>query len=291
MTLGISSGQNESGPGTALPLVESHSGKESAMPITGPDILFYDKKDRIVTITLNRPERMNALSVELLGRIYDALQRFRDDDDAWVAIVTGAGDRAFCAGFDLVDQAERDKKGVGFPKREAMPQIPLLEIWKPIIAAINGYAVAGGWELAQYCDIRIAAEHAELGISETRWSLPAGWVYNLTRQIGLGHALEIVLWGDQRISAKRGYEIGWINRVVPKEQLMAEAMSWAERMLYLGPRSVRNLKEILYRGFYMTPREGMAFAAALEADLRGMEDTVEGPKAFAEKRRPMFKNR
>ena len=261
------------------------------MPITGPDVLLYEKKDRIVQITLNRPERMNALSLELMERVYDSFQRFRDDDDAWVAVVTGAGDKAFCTGFDLVDQSERDKKGIGFPKPGQMPQVSELEVWKPIIAAINGYAIAGGWMLAQFCDIRIAAENAEMGIAETKWNLPAAWATNLTRQIGLGHALEIVLWGDQRITAQRGYEIGWINRVVPQERLMSEAMSWAERMLSLGPRAVRDLKEILYRGFNFAPREGLAFASALSANLLGMEDTAEGPKAFAEKRKPVFKNR
>ncbi len=261
------------------------------MPITGPDVLLYEKRDRIVQITLNRPERMNALSIELMQRLYESFERFRDDDDAWVAIVTGAGDKAFCAGLDLVDQAGRDQEGVGFPKPGQLPHTAELEVWKPIIAAINGYAIAGGWALAQFCDIRIAAEHAEMGIAETRWNLPAAWVYNLTRQIGLGHALEIALWGDQRISAQRGYEIGWINRVVPKERLMSEAMSWAERMLYLGPRAVRNLKEVLYRGFYLPQHEGLAFGHAVAANLLGMEDTVEGPKAFAEKRKPVFKNR
>ncbi len=259
------------------------------MPITGPEILLYEKKDRIVTITLNRPERMNALSLELMQRISEAFERFRDDDDAWVAIITGAGDKAFCAGLDLKDQAERDAKGEGFPKRG--PQFHHLDIFKPIIGAINGFAIAGGWLIAQECDVRIAAEHAEMGISETMWNLPAYWVVDLTRQLNLGHALEIALWGDRRITARRGYEIGWINRVVPKEKLMEEAYEWAERMCYLGPRCVRNLKEILYRGYYMPPSEGLAFARALEQNLFGMEDTVEGPRAFTEKRKADFKNR
>jgi enoyl-CoA hydratase/carnithine racemase len=160
-----------------------------------------------------------------------------------------------------------------------------------MIAAINGFAIAGGWLIAQECDVRIAAEHAEMGISETMWNLPAYWVVDLTRQLHLGHALEIVLWGDRRITAQRGYEIGWLNRVVPKEKLMEEAYEWAERMCYLGPRCVRNLKEILYRGYYMPPSEGLAFANALEQNLYDMEDTVEGPKAFSERRKPEFKNR
>lgn len=261
------------------------------MPISGPEILLYQKKEKIVTITINRPERMNAINYELLDRMHDAWIRFRDDEDAWVAILTASGDKAFCTGWDLIDQAERAKKGEDkiSPLRPADPTD--LEIWKPTIAAINGYAVAGGFMLAQHCDIRIAAEHAEFGISETRWNMPAYWVSDLTRQLHLGHALEIVLWGDARMTAQRGYEIGWINRVVHKEKLMEEAFSWAERMLYLAPQCVRNLKEIIYRGFYLPPSESKAFAKALEQNLVGMEDSIEGQTAFAEKRKPVFKNK
>lgn len=259
------------------------------MPIKGPDILLYEKKGRIAILTLNRPERMNALSIELAQRLEAAWTDFQNDDSIWVAVITGSGDRAFCAGYDLADQAERDKAGLPVPKK--LPQCSPRGIWKPVIAAINGYAIAGGFMLANDCDIRIAAEHAELAISESRWNLPAPWIHDLTTRLFLGHALEIVLWGDTRISAQRGYEMGWINRVVPKEKLMEEAMSWAERMLYLGPRCVRNLKEILYRGQYMVSSEGEAFAVALEQNLQGMEDTIEGPQAFVEKRKPRFKNR
>lgn len=259
------------------------------MPITGPDILLYEKQDRIVTITMNRPERRNAWSLELMERLEEAWKRFNEDDDAWVAIVTGAGDKAFCAGFDLVEQAERAKAGLGLPKRIPLPTP--FEIWKPIIAAINGYALGGGWALSQACDIRIAAEHAEFGIAETQWNMPAQYVYDLTRQLHLGHALEVALWGDRRLSAQRGYEVGWINQVVPKEKLMDTAREWASRMLYLAPRAVRELKQIIYRGFYMPPSEANAFAWALQADLFGMEDSVEGPKAFQERRKPQFKNR
>jgi len=267
------------------------------MPISGPDIVLYEKKDKIVTITINRPERRNAISLELAARLGEAWTKFRDDEDAWVAILTGAGDKAFCAGLDLIEQAGGDsgserRGGARRGKMALPPCTPLdFDIWKPVIAAINGYAVAGGFLFAQHCDIRIAAEHAEFGIAETRWNMPAYWIVDLTRQIGLGHALEIALWGDGRMTAQRGYEIGWINRVVPQDKLMEEAFSWAERMLYLAPRCVRNLKEILYRGFYLPPSEGLAFALALEQNLAGMEDTIEGPRAFAEKRKPTFKNR
>lgn len=257
-------------------------------------VLLYEKRadGRIVVMTMNRPERLNAINAELGNAIIEGFERFRDDSDARVLILTGTGERAFSSGADLRDMTERNTTGTPAPPRRAeAPVNELYNLWKPTIAAINGYAIAGGWMLAQQCDIRIAAEHAELGISEVRWNVGAGWVHDLTRQLLLGHALEIVLWGDQRITARRAYEMGWVNRVVPKEQLMAEAMVWAERMLELGPRAVSNLKEILYRGYYMPPEQGKAFAHGLEQNLRGMEDTIEGPRAFVEKRKPVFKNR
>jgi len=256
------------------------------MAISGPDIFLYEKKDRIVTMTINRPEKMNILTPELWEFLADGWERFEADEDAWVAILTGAGDRAFCAGAEaggtsLVEELTGGK----------IPRLLWLQAWKPMIAAINGYAIAGGWMLAQKCDIRIAAEHAEMGISETRLNLLAAFAVDLTRQLHLGHALEVALWGDGRITAQRGYEMGWINRVVPKERLMEEAMSWAERILYLGPRAVRNMKRLLYEGFYIHPSAAIPFAFALEANLAGMEDTKEGIKAFSEKRKPQFKNR
>jgi enoyl-CoA hydratase len=145
--------------------------------------------------------------------------------------------------------------------------------------------------MAQDCDIRIAAEHAELGISEVMWNQPGSELPCLTRQMHLQHALEVALWGDRRITAQRAYEMGWVNRVVPKERLMDEAMDWAERMLYLSPRAVQNIKQILYRGFYMPAIKGETFGRALEQNLEGMEDSIEGPLAFTEKRKPQFKNK
>jgi len=260
-------------------------------------VLHYEKKHdgRVVVITLNRPEAMNALNGELASAIGEAWLRFRDDDEAWVAILTGAGDKAFSAGADLKEAALiRTGRKKPVPSRRRRPSGPLsesIDLWKPTIAAINGFAIAGGWSLAQDCDIRIAAEHAELGVSEVRWNMGAGWLHALPRQMLLGHALELVLWGDRRITAQRAYEMGWVNRVVPADKLMDEAMEWAERILYLAPRDVRNLKEILYRSFYMSSMEGAAFARALEQNLSGMEDSVEGPLAFSEKRQPTFKNK
>ncbi len=259
-------------------------------------VLLYEKRSngRIVVMTMNRPEAMNALNAELHEAIYDGWERFRDDDEAWVAILTGAGDKAFSAGNDLKETSQVRTGQIKPTRRRRRLSVSLceaLDLWKPTIAAINGYAIAGGWNLAQQCDIRIAAEHAELGIAEVRWNMGGSWAYSLTRQMHLQHALEVALWGDHRITAQRAYEMGWVNRVVPKERLMDEVMEWAERILYMAPRQVRNLKEILYRGFYMSAMEGGAFARALEQNLVGMEDSIEGPRAFAEKRKPQFKNK
>ncbi|MBI2847807.1 MAG: enoyl-CoA hydratase/isomerase family protein [Chloroflexi bacterium] len=265
----------------------------------GPVVLVDKHEDgKIYVITMNRPHRMNALGGGMGEALYNAWAEFRDDPRARVAILTGAGDRAFCAGADLIETSERrqaEARGETLPRPTSPPRssVPLSEgmnLWKPTIAAINGYAVAGGFMMAMQCDIRIAAEHAEIGIAEVRWNMGAGWLHTLTRQMHLQHALELVLWGDQRITAQRAYEMGWVNRVVPKERLMDEAMKWAERMLYLAPRAVRNLKEIITRGFYMSPMEGAAFARAVEQNLSGMKDSIEGPTAFAEKRRPNFQD-
>ncbi len=250
------------------------------------DILLYDKKDRIVTITLNRPDKMNALSQALSDRIYEAFQRFNSDDDALVAIITGAGDRAFSAGGDLNDPEEIRAATAGI-----LPDWHYVDIWKPMIAAINGFCVTLGWLLAQKCDIRIAAEEAQFGITATRLNFSGSFASEVIRVLHRAHALEIMLWGDTLISAQRAYEMGWLNRVVPKEKLMDEAMSWAERMLYLAPRSVRNIKQMIYHGDHMAPPQARAFADALSAGLASMEDTTEGVRAVLEKRKPVFRNK
>ena len=262
-------------------------------------VLLLDKEEngRIWIITLNRPERLNALNGELRKALYESYWEFAHDDEAWVAIVTGTG-RGFCTGQDLRERADRDAAAAaGLPD----PMVPLpdylqnifplaesLNCWKPMIAAVNGVAVAGGFNQAMQCDIRIASESAELGVAEVRWNQGAGWVHHLPRIIGLGHSLELILWGDRRISAQRAYEMGLVNQVVPPDKLMEAAMEWATRMLELAPRAVRNLKEILYKGSYMGPLEARRYAFGLEQNLRGMADSIEGPKAFAEKRKPVF---
>ena len=236
---------------------------------------------------------MNSIGDGLGEALHEAYAEFRDDTEARVAIITGAG-RTFCAGADLIATSETRQKGGGQAPRVGPPRssVPLAEgmgLWKPTIAAINGYAIAGGFMFAMQCDIRIMAESARIGIAEVRWNMGgAGWMIPITRQIGLSSALELILWGDTQYDAQRCYEIGWAQRVVPNDQLMDTAMEYANRALDMAPRAVRNMKQALYRGFGMDPLSGAAFGSAIEQNLAGMKDSVEGPTAFSEKRRPNF---
>jgi enoyl-CoA hydratase/carnithine racemase len=252
---------------------------------------------QIYVITLNRPERLNAIGGGLNEGLYGAMTRFRDDPRGRVAILTGAGERAFCAGADLKESAERvaaRERGEDVSPFISHGQLNhrLAErsnVWKPTIAAINGIAVAGGLLLALECDIRIAADHAQLGMTEARFNRAgSGWMAMLARHVGVGNALHLALWADQMWSAQRAYEVGLVQEVVPREQLMERAMEYAQRMLDMAPRSVRHIKQAVYRGFTMTAEEQEAFGSALDQGLHGMQDTIEGARAFAEKRRPRY---
>lgn len=250
--------------------------------------LLYEKEDRIVTITLNRPEAMNAFDPEACQQFHDALVRFRDDDEAWVAIVTGAGDRAFSAGADL-------KKLV--PALAAGFRVPAtimrgLNIWKPLIAAVNGLALGGGLEVVLACDIRIAAENATFGTPEVRWSLVPGWggTQRLPRMLPYAKAAEILLVGDP-VDAQEAYRLGLVNKVVPRAELLPTARKYAARICENGPLGVRGAKECMVRGTSMTLEDGLRLEELTLAMLQNTEDAVEGPRAFAEKRKPQFKVR
>ncbi len=260
--------------------------------------VLVDKHEdgQIWVITMNRPHRMNSFGDGMTDKLTQAFADFRDAPRARVAILTGAGDRAFSAGGDLKEVSANRQAGDGRdqprPGRGGLGFVPLsekLDLWKPTIAAINGFAVAGGFMAAMQCDIRIMADHAKVGIAEARWNMAgAAWMAPLTRQIGLGNALEMALWGDTQLSAQRCYELGWAQKVVPGAELMSTAMSYAERMLDMAPRAVSNIKQMLYRGATMDPMASMQAGQWLEQNLQGMKDSVEGPTAFAEKRRPKF---
>lgn len=266
------------------------------------DVVLIDtyQDGRIWVITMNRPHRMNALGGGMPNALSEAFEAYRDDEQARVAILTGAGDRAFCAGADLIEVAARrqaEAKG-GESAMRGMGRLSLINLsetlglWKPTIAAVNGYAVAGGFMLAMQCDIRLMADTAHVGIAEVRWNMPgAGWMAPLCRQMPLGCALELTLWGDTQYDAERCYQIGWAQAVVPQRELMNAAMKYADRMLDMAPRAVRNNKELVYRGATMDPLISMRLGNALEQNLSGMQDSLEGPLSFSEKRRPNFQDR
>jgi enoyl-CoA hydratase len=254
--------------------------------------VLYDKEDEIVIITLNRPEALNSINRQLRQELNGAIVRFDHDEQARVAIITGAG-RAFCAGRDLKERAADNAAGIQARASDSMGPDSLAffeHTWKPMIAAINGYAMAGGWAIAQMCDLRIAAEDAMMGITEAKWSLLPPFATALPKLIPVAAALELVMTAKP-ITAQRAYEIGFVNHVVPKERLMEEAKALARQITENAPLSVRYFKELAYRGLDMSEPALAALTRHLYDQLLRTEDSKEGPRAFAEKRKPQWKGR
>ena len=257
--------------------------------------ILYEKRERVAVITISRPEAMNAIDPETHWELDAAFRKFRDDRELWVAVLTGAGEKAFSAGADLVKLIP----GAFAEARGRPDQEPGLggltrglEIWKPVIAAINGHCLAGGLELALACDLRLAASHATFGLTETRWGLMpgAGGTQRLPRAISLAKAMELILLAET-IDAEEAYRLGLVNKVVPLPELMPTALQWAQTLCGRGPLAVRAAKEAVLRGLDMPLEEGLRLEAFLSGSLRGTEDAQEGPRAFKEKRRPVFKGR
>lgn len=243
----------------------------------------YKKEGRIAIFTLNRPEALNAINAQLTRELNEAMIDFRDDNDLWVGIITGAGDRAFSAGADIKEFRPGPlEQGRGTTERVRADQI-----WKPFIAAINGYALGGGLELALTCDLRIAAEHARFGTPEIFVGvIPAGGgIDRLPRFIPRVKAAEMLLMGKQ-IDAQEAYRIGLINLAVPLEKLMPTAREWAKAICQAGPLQVRAVKEGMIRGYDMTLDEGLRLEGELFNRVRNTEDYMEGARAFVEKRKP-----
>ena len=250
----------------------------------------YKKEGRIAIFTINRPEALNAMNVQANRELHQAMVDFRDDPDLWVGIITGAGEKAFCAGADIKDL-------LPFLKENryttwAIPTTPMrgLELWKPLIAAINGLALGGGLEIVLACDIRIASENARLGTPEVTLGLIPGWggTQRLPRMLPWCKAAEILLMG-RPIDAQEAYRIGLVNKVVPLEELMPTAREWAEVICQAGPLAVRAAKEAMIRGCSLTLEDGLRLENSLEAYCLGTEDFTEGTTAFVDKRKPAYK--
>ena len=245
-------------------------------------------------ITINRPEVMNALHPPANQELSEAFDAFATDPEQWVAIITGAGERAFSAGNDLRYQAE-NRGALTIPETGFAGLTSRFDLTKPVIAAVNGVAMGGGFEIALACDLIIAAENALFALPEPRVGLAAlaGGLHRLPRQIGEKAAMGMILTG-RRVSAAEGAALGFVNEVVPEGEAMAGAKRWAALILECGPMSIRASKDAVQRGLA---------EPSLEAAIKGQnrypsvaalyrsEDFVEGPRAFAEKRTPAWKGK
>ena len=256
------------------------------------ETVLYEKRDNVVIITLNRPDSLNSINRQLRRDLAEAITRFDGEADSYVAIVTGAG-RAFCAGRDLKERANDNAEGRQARASDSMyPDRPYMwpQTWKPLIAAINGFALAGGWSIAQMCDLRIAATDAKLGITETKWSLLPPFGTILPKQLPLSAVLELCLTA-QPITAQRAYDIGFVNKVVPGDALLEEAVTMAEQIAENAPLAVQYFKELAYRGLNMSTQDISSLTYHMYDQLLTTEDSKEGPRAFAEKRKPRWQGR
>jgi enoyl-CoA hydratase len=254
-----------------------------------PSTIKYEKQDHVAVITIDRPDAHNSLTVEMLLGIEEAMSEFDSDPDLWIGILTASGDKAFSSGLDLKEAAPLLTGGdaLGF---EDTTKRQFSDVFKPIICAVNGYCIAGGMEMLLGTDIRIAAEHATFGLGEVRWGLvPLGGTHiRLPAQIPWAMAMQLLLTGKP-IDAKRAYEVGLINQVVPAAELMSTAMDQAQKLCRNGPLAMKTAKEIAVRALGL--ESGFVLEKALGQKVLSSEDAKEGPRAFAEKRPPKFTGR
>ena len=247
----------------------------------------YDREGPVAWVTIDRPDARNALNEAVRTGLFDAVARFNADDAA-VLVLTGAGDRAFCAGGDLKEMAEL---ALEVPPPDFLPIFGRnVEVERPTIAAVNGVAFAGGFLLAQMCDLCIAADHARFGITEAKVGRGAPWAMPLPWLVPPRVALELLLTGDP-IDATRAFEVGLVNRVVPGDQLHDAVQELAETIAANAPLSVRAAKQMVYRAAVGRSEDEFAIADAIWEPVYRSEDAQEGPRAFGERRPPQWKGR
>jgi enoyl-CoA hydratase len=262
--------------------------------------LIYEKKDGIAYLTLNRPERRNAFSPKMMVQLAEAWHDFRDDDDARVAILTGTGPESFCAGGDLElliplitgarkPADEWDEKLAADLRLILTAILRPFELYKPIIAAVNGHAVAGGCEILQATDLRVASKNATFGLAEVQRGLVPGGgsMVRLPRQVPYCKAMEILMLGD-RITAEEAHRIGLINEVVEPEEVLPRAEEIARRLARNGPLALRKIKEVVLRTNGLPLAEAFEIENDCSAVVMSSKDAREGPRAFREKREPVF---
>jgi len=262
----------------------------------------FEYSDHIATVTINRPDARNAMNPEVFVRLYDAFHEIESNNDIRVAIITGAGDKAFCAGADLgrliplmngvrQPEDEWDNRWVNEVSKQGT-YLMGRDTVKPVIAAINGHAIAGGMELVQGTDIRISVPEAKLGVQEVKWALfPAGGsTVRLPRQIPYAKAMELLLTGDL-ITAEEALKCGFLNYVVEPAELMNKAMQIAEKLAANGPMAVQAIRKSAREVWGRPEEEALKLESTYSAPVFQTEDAIEGPKAFMEKRVPVYKGR
>ena len=257
--------------------------------------IVYEKRDQVVSITMNRPEQMNSLNTDIVNGIHDAFVEFRDDPDALVCIFTGAGGRSFSAGADLKQNAQRraaqesgeDMSAFQEARSGGIPSvIRELDVFKPIIAAIDGYCLAGGLELGIQCDIRIATAHSQFGFPNARWNImPPRDIVQMTPH---GEALYLLLTGN-RIDAETALRNGIIHSIHPdRESLMEEANRIAGDVKLCGPLAIQATKQLLKLEHELPAQEFQKQATVIQQRVSQSDDSREGPKAFSERRQPQW---
>jgi enoyl-CoA hydratase len=257
------------------------------------EILTVERDGAVAIVTVNRPKVLNALNVATLDRLRRAMLTLKHDDDVRCVIVTGAGDRAFVAGADINELATLSPVTGREHALAGQQVLDVIEtLGKPVIAALNGFALGGGCELALACTLRIAADTAVLGQPEIDLGIIPGFAgtQRLARLVGTGRALEMLLTGG-RVSAAEAHRIGLVNKVVPAAELMTEARRLAATLAAKAPIAVRYILEAVTRGAQVPLRDGQILEASLFGLAAGTDDMREGTSAFLEKRTPTFKGK
>ena len=255
--------------------------------------ILFEVADGVATITINRPKALNALNSEVMCELYDAAVKCKTDEAIKAVIITGAGEKSFVAGADISQMAElRPQQAMEFMEA-GIETFRMYEVLpKPVIAAVNGFALGGGVELAMSCDIRLASENARFGQPEILIGLIPGWggTQRLARLVGMGRAKEYILAGGQ-IDARRAYEIGLVNQVYPLDQLLPEAKKLAAKMANLPGFALKMAKHAINYGYDLALDNAMRLETECCSQCFSTDDQKEGMKAFLEKRKPVFKGK
>lgn len=255
--------------------------------------LLFKEEEGIGFVTINRPNKLNALNIETIKELEELFTQLKNNQEVKAVIITGAGEKAFVAGADIQELSKLDmKKGKEYSLKGQRVFNLIENLGKPVIAAVNGYALGGGTELALACHIRIASEKAMFGQPEVKLGLIPGYggTQRLARLVGKGRALEIILTGDMVI-AEQAFQIGLVNKVVPPEELLTVCKNIAKKMMNNSPIAIKYAIEAVNNGLEKDLEEGLKIEAELFGMVCGTEDSKEGTKAFLEKRNPTFKGK